>query len=145
MLHKIRSEYTRKKSRRVGRGGKRGTTAGRGTKGQRAHAGRRIRPAEHDYIIRLPKRRGVNNPSLVLKPFPINLSQIEAHFKANDRVTSERIFELGLARRGKSPSARREVKILGGGTISKPLVFSGVLMSHGAQAKITKAGGTVEK
>lgn len=144
MLHTIRAEYKRKTSQRVGRGGKRGTTSGRGTKGQGAHAGRRIRPAEHDYIIRLPKRRGLKNPSLAVKPYAVNLSELEGAFSAHDRVTPERIFEARLAPRAKSQSSRRGIKILGGGDISKPLVFSGVSISQSAKGKILKAGGTVE-
>ncbi len=144
MLHTIRTEYKRKMSRRIGRGGKRGTTAGRGTKGQRAHAGRRIRPAEHDYIIRLPKRRGLKNPSLALKPYAVNLKELEGAFAAHDRVTPERIFEACLAPKPKSHSVRRGIKILGGGTVSKPLVFSGVSVSQAAKEKIIKAGGKFE-
>lgn len=46
------------KKTRVGRGGKRGTTSGKGQKGQKSRSGRRIRPAERDLIIRIPKLRG---------------------------------------------------------------------------------------
>ncbi|MDP1719041.1 MAG: 50S ribosomal protein L15, partial [bacterium] len=49
------------KKPRVGRGGKRGTMSGKGQKGQKARAGRRIRPAERDFIQRLHKLRGVKN------------------------------------------------------------------------------------
>ena len=48
----------KKKAPRVGRGGQRGTTSGKGTKGQKSRSGRRIRPAERDLIIRIPKLRG---------------------------------------------------------------------------------------
>lgn len=144
MLHTIRTKYKRPASQRVGRGGKRGTTSGRGTKGQRAHAGRRIRPAEHDYIIRLPKRRGLKNPSLAVKPYGINLGDLEKVFGAHDRVTPERLFESRLAPRPKSHSVRRGIKILGDGNISKPLVFSGVSISQTAKEKIMKAGGKIE-
>ena len=47
-----------KKSRRVGRGGKRGKTSGRGTKGQKARAGRKLRPELRDTIKKIPKMRG---------------------------------------------------------------------------------------
>ena len=42
----------------VGRGGKRGKTSGRGTKGQNARAGRKKRPEMRDFIKRIPKLRG---------------------------------------------------------------------------------------
>jgi len=60
-LHDLKPLHPNKSSKRVGRGGKRGTTSGRGTKGQRARAGHRIRPAERDLIQRLPKLRGFAN------------------------------------------------------------------------------------
>ena len=46
------------KSRRVGRGGKRGKTSGRGGKGQTARSGNKIRPEWRDLIKKIPKRRG---------------------------------------------------------------------------------------
>lgn len=144
MLHTILTAHKRKMPRRIGRGGKRGTTSGRGTKGQRAHAGRRIRPAERDYIIRLPKRRGIKNPSLAIKPYAVNLGALERAFEAHDRVTPERIFEARLAPKPKSQSSRRRIKILGGGSLSKPLVFSGVLVGKAARGKIAKVGGKIE-
>lgn len=60
-LHEIQPFHKNRDKKRVGRGGKRGVTSGRGTKGQRARAGHRIRPAERDLIQRLPKLRGFKN------------------------------------------------------------------------------------
>jgi large subunit ribosomal protein L15 len=60
-LNNIRPLHAGKDEKRVGRGGKRGTTAGRGTKGQKARSGHCIRPAERDLIQRLPKLRGYKN------------------------------------------------------------------------------------
>ena len=58
-LHELSS--THKKTKRVGRGGKRGTTSGRGTKGQKSRSGHRMRPAQRDLILRIPKHRGFRN------------------------------------------------------------------------------------
>lgn len=63
-LHELKSKTPRKKSRQVGRGGKRGKTAGRGTKGQNARAGRKKRPELRDFIKRFPKLRGRGKNSL---------------------------------------------------------------------------------
>jgi len=60
-LHQLQANHPNYGKKRVGRGGKRGTASGRGTKGQHSRAGRRIRPAERDFIQRLPKLRGVRN------------------------------------------------------------------------------------
>jgi len=57
-LHDIRSLFRVYKKRRVGRGGKRGKTSGRGMKGQKSRAGRRIRPAIRDVMKKFPKKRG---------------------------------------------------------------------------------------
>lgn len=57
-FHTLSRKTPNKKSHQVGRGGKRGKTAGRGTKGQNARAGRKKRPELRDFIKRVPKLRG---------------------------------------------------------------------------------------
>ena len=57
-LHQLKPKTPQKDRRYVGRGGKRGKTAGRGTKGQKARAGAKFRPEIRDFIKRLPKLRG---------------------------------------------------------------------------------------
>jgi large subunit ribosomal protein L15 len=57
-LHTLKPKTSRKKAKQVGRGGTRGKTAGRGTKGQNARAGRKKRPELRDFIKRIPKLRG---------------------------------------------------------------------------------------
>lgn len=63
-FHNLQSKTKRKRSRQVGRGGTRGKTAGRGTKGQNARAGRKKRPELRDIIKRIPKLRGRGRSSL---------------------------------------------------------------------------------
>lgn len=63
-LHTLKPKTPKKKSRQVGRGGTRGKTAGRGTKGQNARAGRKKRPELRDTIKRFPKLRGRGKNSL---------------------------------------------------------------------------------
>lgn len=57
-LHLLEPLHHNLEKKRIGRGGKRGKTAGRGQKGQKSRAGHKIRPAERDFIQRLPKLRG---------------------------------------------------------------------------------------
>lgn len=57
-LHELQAIHENKEAQRIGRGGKRGTTSGRGQKGQKSRSGHRIRPAVRDMIQRLPKLRG---------------------------------------------------------------------------------------
>lgn len=57
-IHELKPENKPKKKKRIGRGGKRGTYCGRGLKGQKSRAGRRIRPAVRDFVLKTPKLRG---------------------------------------------------------------------------------------
>jgi len=122
LLHEI-SSHNKNKAPRVGRGGKRGTTSGRGQKGQTAHAGRGIRPADRDYIQRLPKLRGrgthQNKPKSIKLPV-INIGDLDI-----------------------TKPIPRGVKILGGGDITKAVRVYGTA-SQSARAKIEKAGGFVK-
>lgn len=63
-FHNLRAKTKRKFSRQVGRGGTRGKTSGRGTKGQNARAGHKKRPEMRDIIKRIPKLRGRGKSSL---------------------------------------------------------------------------------
>ena len=121
------SKQNNKRVQRVGRGGKRGTTSGRGTKGQKSRSGHRIRPAERDLLIRLPKLRGYRNKSIKEKQKVLNLSDL-----ANSQDTVFNKKNLGL------------VKILGGGELKKPIIIEGLPVSKSAKIKIEKAGGTVK-
>ncbi len=53
--HELQPKTPRKRKKLIGRGDK---TAGRGTKGQKARAGHKIRPEIRDFIKTLPKLRG---------------------------------------------------------------------------------------
>lgn len=63
-FHNLQAKTKRKRSRQVGRGGTRGKTSGRGTKGQNARAGNKKRPELRDVIKRVPKLRGRGRSSL---------------------------------------------------------------------------------
>lgn len=78
-LHTIKSKTPRKKSRLIGRGGKRGKTAGRGTKGQNARAGRKKRPELRDFIKRFPKLRGRGKNSLKSIQLRLRGAELQAY------------------------------------------------------------------
>ena len=127
----------------VGRGGKRGKTSGRGTKGMKARAGAKFRPALKDFIKRMPKMRGrgVNTfKSFAPRAVPVSLDLVEENFKAGERVEPSTLVEKGLVEKidGNFP----RIKILGG-EISKKVTVSGVEISAGAKASVEKAGGKV--
>jgi large subunit ribosomal protein L15 len=136
------------KSRRVGRGGKRGKTSGRGGKGQTARAGNKRRPEWRDIIKKLPKRRGYGrNRSRTVRPkvavAVITLEALDRSFQDGDKVTVRSLLEKGLLRR--VSGAIPPMKILARGTISKKLtVMKGVAVSLDAKAAVEKAGGSFE-
>jgi len=136
-----------RKKMRVGRGGKRGKTAGRGTKGQSARAGNKKRPEMRDIIKRLPKRRGYgkNRAKGVIgtftKPVAIPVGRIEKLFEGGAEVNPKSLAALGLI---KGRVARfPQVKIVSGGDLAKKFAFSGVAVSASAKVLIEKAGGTM--
>ncbi|MGC8776107.1 MAG: uL15 family ribosomal protein, partial [Minisyncoccia bacterium] len=96
-LHELKVKKSKNK-KRVGRGGKRGTYSGRGQKGQKSRAGRRIRPAERDLIIRIPKLRGFGNkPKPKPKIVKINdlISKIKS-FNFQEEINLEALKQLNL-------------------------------------------------
>src|SRR3989338_9159044 len=80
---------TARRGMRVGRGGKRCKTAGRGTKGQNARAGRKKRPELRDIIKKLPKRRGYGKN----RGRSVDGSKQDAVVISLDRL--EKLFEKG--------------------------------------------------
>ncbi|MBZ1348254.1 MAG: uL15 family ribosomal protein [Candidatus Nealsonbacteria bacterium] len=66
-LHQLKPIHKRKKRKRLGRGGKRGTYSGRGMKGQKSRAGARFEPIIRGLIKRYPKLRGYRNRSVCRK------------------------------------------------------------------------------
>lgn len=130
---------------RVGRGGKRGTTSGRGQKGQKSRSGHKIRPAERDLIIRLPKLRGfAHKPTTSV--LDINVKDIESKFKKFATGNHVVLINLAALKEAKliSKNYRGKVKILSKGEITIPVTIKGLKLSASAKAKIEKAGGKVE-
>lgn len=145
-LHNLSSIKTNK-GQRVGRGGKRGTTSGRGQKGQKSRAGRRIRPAVRDLIIKIAKKRGFRNKPKSEKPFVLNLDQILPKLKPLSADNSLVITRSSLVEAGLLPKSLPKafpVKILGGGkAISMRLTVCDLLVSQTTRRKIKSAGGSV--
>ena len=79
--HNLKRKTPNKKSRQVGRGGTRGKTAGRGTKGQNARAGHKKRPELRDFIKRFPKLRGRGKNSLKSYKPKLKGKELTAHLR----------------------------------------------------------------
>lgn len=133
-LHNLSIKNRREK--RIARGGKRGTTSGRGQKGQKSRSGHRIRPAQRDLLIRIPKLRGYANKPKSLFNLVLNLSDLE-------KVKSDVINKDSL-RAYFGNEFRSGIKILGKGEIKKAIKIEGIKVSKSAKEKIEKAGGSVK-
>ncbi|MFP4539592.1 MAG: 50S ribosomal protein L15 [Candidatus Paceibacterota bacterium] len=132
-------------SRQIGRGGKRGKTSGRGHKGQKARAGRKLRPEVRDFIKTIPKLRGATSYTVDKdRYYPVNLKSIEAHFSEGEEIDPQTLLEKELVRPSKGEVRGFKVKILATGDISKKVTVSNCKVSEAARAKIEKAGGSVE-
>lgn len=138
------------KSRRVGRGGKRGKTSGRGGKGQTARSGNKIRPEWRDLIKKIPKRRGYGrNRSRTVVPrirfAVVSLSTIANQFKQGNTVSGATLARLRLVRRisGKIPPVKI-VGIVEEGSVLPKLSFENVVATLSAKAAIEKSGGTIK-
>ena len=143
LLHELTALV--KKRKRVGRGGSRGGTSGRGTKGQRARSGGRKRKLSAGFeggqmplTRRLPKR-GFNNTMFQKEIEIVQLADIHEIFENGAVVNRESLIEVGLIR-GRKGSF---VKVLSSGTVDKKLTLHTDFISKSAQGQIVQAGGLV--
>jgi large subunit ribosomal protein L15 len=125
----------------VGRGGKRGKTSGRGTKGQNARAGRKKRPEMRDFIKRLPKLRGYAFNTIKSRPAEVKLADIETTFANGAIINPKSLVEKKLVSmfKGRFP----KIKILGTGELTKKVTIEGCAVTASVREKIEKAGGKV--
>jgi large subunit ribosomal protein L15 len=142
-LHEIKPAPGSTKRRKVvgrGRGSGRGTTAGRGGKGQTARTGSSI-PAwfeggQMPLIRRLPKRGFTN---IFKKNYAIINIEILDRFESGQEITPALLVSQGLIR-----SRNDGVKVLGTGALTKALTVHAHKFSQSAAAKIEAAGGKVQ-
>ena len=146
-LHHITLKVRSRSKQRIGRGGKRGSYSGRGVKGQKSRAGRKLRPAQRDLILRLPKLRGFRNKIKKDKPIIFNLKDLSRAIKTNSKPDSpltihrEFLVQSGIV----SAEYTGEIKILSHGDSTIPLIIEGIIVSKRTKEKIEKAGGSVGK
>ncbi len=141
-LHQVQPKTKPQRSKRVGRGGDRGTYSGRGMKGQRARAGtRKYQPLIRRWIKRYPKLRGYRFSPVGEQPAVVNVGEIAESFESESEVTPPRLVEKGLIprRNGRVPP----VKILGDGEAKTAVTVRGCTTSQSAREKIIEAGGKI--
>ena len=142
-LHELKppaGSRTRRKIVGRGPGSGHGQTSGRGEKGQKARSGGSSHPwfegGQLPLHRRVPKRGFVN---IFRTEYAILNVQDRDRFPAGSVVTPATLAEAGLVR-----AASGGVKILGEGSLGKPLTVSAHRFSKSAVEKIQAAGGTVE-
>src|SRR5215467_11595444 len=136
------AEGSTRRIKRIGRGigSGHGKTAGRGHKGKGARSGGNTPPGyeggQMPLSRRLPKY-GFHNP--FREEFNIvNIGSLE-RFDAGSVVDSDTLIKVGLVK-----NAKKKIKILADGTLTKSLTIKAQAFSKQAQEKIVALGGTAE-
>ena len=140
-LHQLQPKHKPKQRKRVGRGGKRGTYSGRGMKGQKSRAGRKMEPIIRGLIKKYPKLRGYKFKSWKTKPVIVNIGTLEEKFKAGEKISPDILLEKKIIRRIKGRIL--PVKILAKGELTKALIIKDCELSKQAKEKVEKAGGKI--
>lgn len=142
-LHELSPPRGAKKvGKRIGRGpgSGNGKTAGKGHKGQlsRSGGGKRagFEGGQMPLYRRLPKR-GFNNAAFRSTWVAVNIRELV-------RLGVDRIDPTLLQERGLVKGAFEGIKVLGEGTVDRPLHVQVHAISAGARQKIEAVGGTVE-
>lgn len=123
-----------------GQGCGRGTTSGKGNKGQNARSGGKTYVGFEGGQMPLYRRlahRGFKNYPFKKEWQVINLGEIEKRYEAGETVDLASLHKKGLVK-GVEP-----VKILAMGDFSKKLSFKVAAVSAAAKEKIEKAGGDI--
>jgi len=137
------AEGSKHSKKRVGRGHGtgQGVQAGRGHKGAQSRSGysfkRGFEGGQMPLHRRIPKR-GFHNPFRT-EYAVVNLDALAERFDDGTTVTLELLVERGLIN-----NARRPVKVLARGDISKKLTIQAHKFSGTAAEKIAAAGGVAE-
>lgn len=144
MLQLNNLQKTVSRRRRVGRGGKWGTSCGRGKGGQKTRTGCNsdikapFEGGQMPLSRRLPQRGFTN---ALRKEFTvINLQDLELRFSDGDTVDNNTLREKGLLKGKKEPA----VKILGVGTLTKKLIVTVAAYSDAARSAIEKRDGKAQ-
>jgi len=130
---------SKKKKKDIGRGGKRGTYSGRGSKGQKARSGGRHklkRLGLRRLMQETPKLRGFK--SRQTKPAVLNLDILNQKFTDGNKITPDVLLEKKILK-----NIKNGVKILGNGELTIKLEIANCQISKNAKEKIEKAGGKI--
>lgn len=141
-LHAPKGANKRKRIVGRGQGSGRGGTAGKGNKGQQSRSGGKTYLGFEGGQMPLYRRiahRGFSNYPFKEVCEVINLSDLDKRYEAGETVDVPSLYLKGLIR------TSNQVKILGGGDITKALTINVAKISASAKEKIVKAGGNVSE
>ena len=143
-IHEIKPTTKKKRKKRVGRGGKRGTYSGKGIKGQKSRAGAGIKPGfrggDTPLWKKFHKARGASKKVDAKKrgfqlrhpkPEVVNLRDLNKRFSEGEIVSPKTLLEKRLVKK-----IKHGVKILGKGELSKKLMFKDVQMSKSVKERV---------
>lgn len=120
-IHQL-SVVKKKGRKRIGRGGKRGTTAGRGSNGQKSRSGASVDPlfegGRSTFLERLKKVRGFK--SIHAKKCLVNLTELQDAYASGETVTVVSLIEKKIVSK---TALRRGIKIVATGTLKKKLIL----------------------
>lgn len=120
-IHQL-SVVKKKGRKRIGRGGKGGTTAGRGSNGQKSRSGASVDPlfegGRSTFLERLKKVRGFK--SIHMKKCLVNLTELQGAYASGETVTIATLIEKKITPK---TASLRGVKIVATGTLKKKLTL----------------------
>lgn len=133
---------SKKEAKRVGRGhgSGQGKTAGKGHKGQKARAGKGVRPGFEGGQMPLQRRvpkRGFNN-IFAKNIVAINVGSLNK-FEDGAVVDTQALVDAGIVK-----NSFDGIKVFGNGSLNKKLEVKVAAFSASAKEKIEKAGGKAE-
>lgn len=131
----------KKKRKIIGRGGDRGGTCGKGTKGQKARSGGRVKAqfegGQTPLTRRLPKR-GFNNSKFKNKFTIISFDDLESILsKTNSKIINKQL----LLEHGVINNLKEQIKLLSNGNLTSTIDIELNSFSKSAIKKIELMGG----
>ncbi len=129
-----------KERKRVGRGGCRGSSCGKGQRGQKARSGGVkggiFEGGQMPLARRLPKR-GFSNVRFQDEVIIFNVGQLSKLFEDGQEITREVFVQRGLLRSANTA----QIKVLGGGSLDKKLIVHADAFSLSAKEALESKGG----
>ena len=161
-LHEIKAIHKNKSSKRIGRGGKKGTYSGKGIKGQKSRAGRKPRlgfaggdttiakrlPKQKGSVGKVPIKKGTKSSLVLLKPVILSLDKIKEIFpgdNGSEIVSPKTLIEKGIVAKVKGRIPK--IKILAGGKAGAigHLKFRGLKLSASVREQMKKPARPAKK